>query len=214
MKTVIAILLLPFCYGAAKALFLVLRNRGEGAEMVWVPLSAGAACWLVISLLLPKPLWLYVVGHELTHVLWTWAFGGRVKRFHANSQGGHVIVTKANFLVTLAPYFFPFYAVVVLLVFVVGDSIWHWTAYLVWFHLLLGAAYAFHVRLTWHALQTRQTDIAAQGYLFSGMIILLGNIGVLLIALPVFTVDVDLMTVLEWCLQGTIEVFVFFGGLI
>jgi len=32
-----------------------------------VPLLAGAACWVVIFLLLPKPMWIYVFGHELTH---------------------------------------------------------------------------------------------------------------------------------------------------
>jgi hypothetical protein len=213
VKTVVAVLLLPCCIGATKALFLVLRNAGERADTVCVPLAAGAACWLVIYLLLPKPMWMYVVGHELTHVIWTWAFGGRVKRFRASSHGGHVIVTKTNFFITLAPYFFPLYVVLVVLVFVVGDSIWHWTAHLAWFHLLLGAAYAFHVTLTWHALQTRQTDIADQGYLFSGVIILLGNIGVLLVGLPALTAKVDLMTVLGWCLKGTVEAFTFLGGL-
>jgi len=219
-KTVIAVLLLPCCVGAIKALILAFQVTGERADtgadilIVCVPLAAGAACWWVIYLLLPRPLWLYVVGHELTHVIWTWAFGGRVKRFRASSQGGHVIVTRTNFLITLAPYFFPLYVVIVVIVFVVGSALWPWTAYLVWFHLLLGAAYAFHVTLTWHALQTHQTDIADQGYLFSGVIILLGNVGVLLIGLPALTAKVDLMTVLGWCLKGTAEVFTFLGRLI
>ena len=212
-KTVIAILLLPLCYGAGQALLLALRSGGEGAGSVWVPLAAGAACWLVIYLLLPKPLWLYVFGHELTHVIWTWAFGGRVKRFRASSRGGHVIVTKVNFLITLAPYFFPLYAVLVGLAFMLGDAIWGWRAYRVWYHLLLGAAYAFHVTLTCHALQTRQTDVADQGLLFSGVIMVLGNLGVLVLALPALIAEVDLVTVLGGCLKGTVEAFTFLGGL-
>ena len=54
-------------------------------------------------------MWIYVVGHELTHVVWSWLFGGKVKKFRASSSGGEVVVTKSNFLVALAPYFFPLY---------------------------------------------------------------------------------------------------------
>src|SRR6266550_7896202 len=179
-KTIVAILLLPFCVGAVKALWRVLRATGK-ADTFWVAMLAGAACWTVIFLLLPKPMRVYVFGHELTHAVWTWVFGGRVKNFKSSSKGGHVIVTRSNFIVTLAPYFFPLYVVLVVLCFVLGHLLWGWTRYLVWFHLLVGAAYAFHITLTWHILQTRQTDITSQGYLFSGVIIFLGNITVLLV---------------------------------
>jgi hypothetical protein len=207
VKTVVAVLLLPVCSGAAQALFRVLGQTSR--EVVWVPLAAGAACWWAIYLLLPKPAWLYVVGHELTHALWTWAFGGRVKRFRANARGGEVVVSKTNFLIALAPYFFPFYAAVVVLVFATGNALWDWTTYRIWYHLLLGAAYAFHVTLTWHTLRSEQTDITSQGYLFSGVVILLGNIGVLLIGLPVLVAEVGLSTVLRWCVEGTVATLAF-----
>jgi len=54
-KTIIAILLLPVCAGATAALLMVLRASGS-ADTTWVPALAGAACWLVIYLLLPKPM--------------------------------------------------------------------------------------------------------------------------------------------------------------
>jgi len=44
IKFIFAVLLLPVCGGAARALWLVLRASG-GADVVWVPLLAGAACW-------------------------------------------------------------------------------------------------------------------------------------------------------------------------
>ena len=183
IKFIIDILLLPVCAGAAKALWMVLR-AGHGADTVWVPLLGGAACWLVIFLLLPKPLWIYVLGHELTHAVWTWLFGGTVKRMKITSSGGHVIISKTNFLIALAPYFFPLYAVIVILVFAIGHLIWNWHNCLVYFHLLVGAAYAFHVTLTVHALQTRQSDITSQGCLFSAVVIFLGNVCVLLFGIP------------------------------
>jgi hypothetical protein len=59
-------------------------------------------------------------------------------------------------MIALAPYFFPFYAVLVVGAFVAGRLFWNWQPYTVWFHLLLGAAYAFHLlaaRVTvWMAL--------------------------------------------------------------
>lgn len=202
IKTIIAILLLPLCVGVAIAFWRVLQASGN-AETVWVMLAAGAACWLVIYAMLPRPMWVYVVGHELTHALWTWLFGGSVKKFKATSSGGHVIITKTNFLITLAPYFFPFYAAGVVLVFALGHLIWDWSRYQMWFHLLLGAAYAFHVTLTIDVLRTKQSDITQEGYLFSAVIIYLGNIGVLLIGVPLLTGKGNLVTALNWCWQDT-----------
>lgn len=206
IKFIIAILLLPVCAGAAKALWRVLL-ASYGADTVWVPLLAGAACWLVVLILLPKPMWIYVFGHELTHALWTWLFGGRVKKFKATSEGGHVVTSKTNFLIVLAPYFFPLYAALVVLVFAVGHLIWDWRGYLVWFHLTFGAAYAFHVTLTWHALKTRQTDITSQGYLFSAVIIFLGNTSVLLFGVSLLTAKVNCLNALSWWLESTGGIF-------
>lgn len=202
IKFVFAILLLPACAGAAMALGQVLRASGA-ADAVWVPLLAGAACWFVIFLLLPKPMWLYVFGHELTHVLWTWIFGGQVKKMKVSSEGGHVVLSKTNFVIALAPYFFPFYAALVIATFAVGRWFWNWADYLVWFHLAVGAAYAFHVTLTCQALKTRQTDITSQGWLFSAVIIFLGNCGVLLLGLPLLTAQAGLVDALAWWLEDT-----------
>ena len=206
IKFIIAILLLPVCAGAAMALWRVL-SAGYGADTVWVPLLAGVACWLVIFLLLPKPMWIYVFGHELTHALWAWLFGGRVKKMKVTSDGGHVVISKTNFLIALAPYFFPLYVVMVVVGFGIGRLIWDWRSDLVWFHLMLGAAYGFHVSLTVHALKTRQTDITSQGYVFSAVVIFLGNAGVLLFGVPLLTAKVRLLDALGWWLEGTGKMF-------
>lgn len=199
---IIAILLLPVCAGAASALWMVLQATGS-EDTTWVPALAGAACWVVIYLLLPKPMLVYVFGHELTHALWTWLFGGRVKKFKASARGGHVIVTRNNFLIALAPYFFPFYAVLVMAAFWAGHWFWNWRHYLVWFHLALGAAYAFHITLTWHILKHSQTDISEQGYLFSSAIIFLGNIAALLVGIPLLAANLSVSMAFQWWFKGT-----------
>ncbi len=205
-KTIFALLLLPLCAGAGWALWLVLSELGTvDKSRIWVAIAAGAGCWLAIYLLLPKPMWAYVLGHELTHALWTWAMGGRVKKFRASANGGQVVVTKSNFLIALAPYFFPFYAVLVLAVFAVGRMIWGWREYEVWFHLLLGATYAFHLTLTWHILKGNQSDISDQGYLFSAVVIFLGNVMVLLLLIPLLTGVIPLGQAFSWWAGCTIE---------
>jgi hypothetical protein len=205
LKFFIAILLLPVCAGAAMALMAILRACG-GADVTWIPFLAGAACWCVIFFLLPKPMWIYVFGHELTHALWAWLFGGKVKKMKVTSSGGHVIVTKTNFLITLAPYFFPLYAVIVIAIFATGHWIWGWHKFLVYFDLLLGAAYAFHVTLTFHTLQTQQSDITSQGYLFSAVIIFLGNACILLFGIPLLAQNATLSEALRLWLNNTVTV--------
>ena len=180
-------------------LLKVLHESGS-VDTTWIPLLAGALCWIVVFCLLPKPMWIYVFGHELTHALWTWLFGGEVKKMKVTSSGGHVVISKTNFVIALAPYFFPLYVVLVVGVFALGNLIWNWHSYLVWFHLCIGAAYAFHVTLTFHVLQTRQSDITGQGYLFSGVVIFLGNICVLLFGIPLLTRSPGIFNIFSlWC---------------
>ena len=202
IKFIIAVLLLPVCAGAAQALWFVLRACG-GADTTWVPLLGGAACWIVIFIFLPKPMWIYVLGHEFTHALWTWLFGGEVKKMKVSSKGGHVIISKTNFFIALAPYFFPLYAVIVIGVFALGNLIWGWRDYLAFFHLFVGAAYAFHVTLTFHTLKTRQSDITSQGYLFSAVVIFLGNVLMLLLGIPLLTARVGMLKALGWWAEST-----------
>lgn len=146
---------------------------------MWIPLLCGGGCWLVIFLCLPQSTWLYVVGHELTHVVWSWGFGGKLKKFKASSKGGYVIITKSNSLIALAPYFFPLYAMIVVAIFAPLNAFWPQPQLVPVFHLLLGTTYAFHVTWTWEVIRTEQSDIINQGYVFSAAVIALGNLFIL-----------------------------------
>jgi len=213
VKMIIAILLLPICIGAGQALWMVIQQSGS-ADATWVPLLSGAGCWVVIYLLLPKPMWIYVLGHELTHAVWAWLFGGEVKKIKVTSSGGHVHLTKSNFLIALAPYFFPLYAVIVIIVFGTGHLIWNWHQYLAWFDLFLGAAYAFHISLTAHVLKTQQSDVTDQGYLFSAVVIFLGKIIILLVGIPMLAAKVSVSSAFEWWYASTRELIRHIGQLI
>jgi hypothetical protein len=206
LKFIVALFLLPFCAGAAHALARLLSYTGR-AESIWIALLAGVGCWIAILLLLPKPMRVYVFGHELTHALWTWLFGGRIRKFKAGAHGGYVITTKSNFLIALAPYFFPVYVALVLAIFAIGHLIWNFSPYLVFCHLLIGMAYAFHITLTFHILKTRQSDITGQGYLFSAVVIFLGNVAVLLLGIPLLTAEVSIGESLTWWWKDSLVIF-------
>jgi hypothetical protein len=69
------------------------------------------------------------------------------------------------------------------------------------------------VTLTAHILRHRQSDLAQHGYLFSAVIIFLGNMMVLLAGVPVLTTRVSVLTAFGWWLGSTGEVLRRLGGL-
>lgn len=211
LKLLAGLALIPVCLGGLRAVLRVIQFSSD-AETIAVALIGGAACWLVVFFLLPKPMWVYVLGHELTHAVWTWLFGGRVKKLKVRSKGGHVIISKTNFLIALAPYFFPLYALLVVVVYLIGHLLFNWHPYRVWFHFLLGAAYSFHLTLTFYVLRTRQSDITDHGYLFSGVIILLGNLTVLMLGLPLLTGSIPLARAAGWWMADTGRILVRLGN--
>ena len=200
LRSLVALALLPLVVGGGWAV-LDLLWRSRRADDFWLALGGGVGVWLLIYTFLPKPLWLYVTGHELTHALWAILFGGRVKSFRATSKGGSVVVTKSNILVVLAPYFFPFYAILWLVLWALAHRFFPGLSRAL-LDFGLGATYGFHVTLTFHILKTRQTDITSQGRLLSAMVILIGNFLILLLALPTLTGTVHLTDALwHWADQ-------------
>ena len=186
----------------------------EFQGVVMVPLVAGIACMGALYRWLPRPMWVYVLGHEFTHALATMACGGRVKGMKVTGEGGHVYVTKDNFFVTLAPYFVPLYAVLVFALFALGRMFWGWNTPWAWgvFYWALGLAYAFHVLLTVEILRTRQPDITSQGRCFSGVIILLGNTLILMAGWSLVMGEPGLMEVGREVASGVGRTFQDMGG--
>lgn len=173
-KVLIGIALLPFCIGFAWQLAVTLVNITY-RPLVPYWFAGGFLSYLGVHFIFKKPILSYVVGHELTHAFFAVLFGGSVKAFHASERGGQVQITKSNVIITLAPYFFPLYTVLSLAA--------YWLARAAgapllepWFVLIAGAAFAFHIILTFIFLQTDQNDIAEHGAFFSYPLIFLFNV--------------------------------------
>ena len=166
--------LVPFCIGYAWEL------SSAAVTVAWEPLVpywfvGGFLGYLVVHFLFRKPILAYVVGHELTHALFALLFGGSVRSFKASERGGQVEITKSNFIITLAPYFFPLYTVLALIAVRIARAA-DAPSWEPWLVLLAGATFAFHIVLTFLFLRTDQNDIAEHGAFFSYPLIFLFNV--------------------------------------
>src|SRR5512146_2599417 len=114
VKILLGLALVPACLGFTRQLGATVFSVAYKPDAPYVFL-AGGLVYLTVHLLFRKPIFTYVIGHELTHALFAMLFGGSVKSLSAGERGGRVTVTKSNFMITLAPYFFPLYTVLALL---------------------------------------------------------------------------------------------------
>ncbi len=195
LKNVTGFFLLPVVWIFTKTFFNVFSKAGHDSEF-WMSeefwfFALGAALWTlwffgsIWALGQPRPLRAYVFGHELTHAIWVWLWGGRVSRMEVSREGGFIITDTHNFWIALAPYFYPLYSLVVVLGFGIAslfvditrveDTLLFMTP-LQWLFLLLGATWAFHLSFTIWMIPKGQTDLTYHGTFFSLVIIYLMNL--------------------------------------
>ena len=180
LKFLLGLLLLPLCWAATSALVHVVAGLTRhglthlAIETWW--LLGGFGLWLFLFVALPRPFRTYVLAHELTHAFWAWIMGAKVSGLRVAKHGGSVRVSKTNVLITLAPYFFPFYTVCVLILYGVLNWRYDMTTYTPLWLAAIGFTWSFHLTFTLAVLMERQPDIEEHGRLFSYAFIYLLNI--------------------------------------
>jgi hypothetical protein len=141
-----------------------------------LPFLGGAGLYLLVWLWIIRR-WrttlLSTVEHEVTHALFAIMTLHRVVELKATwSCGGHVrIIGQGNWLITVAPYFFPTVCFVLIPVFQllpffppnIADAI-------------VGAAFVYHITSTMRETHGEQTDLKLVGYLFSTMFLPTANL--------------------------------------
>jgi hypothetical protein len=187
VKFVFAIFLLPICVVLSQTFFTAfaratVTQRLWAGEEFWF-FSLGGLLWLIAFFGLPRPILIYVFGHELTHALWVWLMGGRVSRFRVGPDGGHVVTTKANFWIALAPYFFPLYSILAIAIYGVLSLFVNVQPYGRLLYAVIGATWAFHFTFTCWMIPKNQTDLSDQGTFFSLVVIYLMNLVLLSVML-------------------------------
>jgi hypothetical protein len=194
VKFVIAIFLLPLCAILTQTFFTVfaratVTHRLWAAEEFWF-FSLGAVLWLIAFFGLPRPMLVYVFGHELTHALWVWIMGGRVTRFRVGREGGHIVTDRNNFWIALAPYFFPLYSLLVIGVYGALGLFFDVQPYGRLLYALIGVTWAFHFTFTCWMIPKKQTDLTDQGTFFSLVVIYLMNLLLLSVMLALASSEV------------------------
>jgi hypothetical protein len=187
VKFVVAIFLLPVCAILTQTFFTVfaratVTQRLWTAEEFWF-FSLGAVLWLIAFFGLPRPMLVYVFGHELTHALWVLLMGGRVSRFRVGREGGHIVTDRNNFWIALAPYFFPLYSLIVIAGYGVLGLFFNVQPYGRLLYALIGATWAFHFTFTCWMIPKKQTDLTDNGTFFSLVVIYLMNLALLSVML-------------------------------
>src|SRR5438445_3626263 len=187
LRVVVAIFLLPACAVLTETFFTVFA-RATFAERLWAGqefwfFSLGALLWLIAFVGLPRPILLYVFGHELTHAIWVWLMGGRVSRFRVGRDGGHVVTNRTNFWIALAPYFFPLYSILAIAIYGVLSIFYNVQPYGRLLYAVIGATWAFHLTFTCWMIPKNQTDLRDHGTFFSLVVIYLLNLTLLSVML-------------------------------
>jgi hypothetical protein len=187
VKSVIALFLLPLCAILTQTFFTVF-TRATVTQRLWAGeefwfFSLGAVLWLIAFFGLPRPMVIYVFGHELTHALWVVLMGGRVSRFRVARDGGHIVTDRNNFWIALAPYFFPLYSLIVIGAYGLLGLFFNAQPYGRLLYGLIGATWAFHLTFTCWMIPKKQTDLTDHGTFFSLVVIYLMNLALLSVML-------------------------------
>lgn len=209
IKRAVGILLLPACLVTTLAFFDTFTataiDHGFWRSQEFWFFALGVVLWLIWFWGLPRPMTLYVLGHELTHAFFILLCGGRIEEFRIGSDGGHVVTNRNNVLISLSPYFVPFYSIVVIAGFVVAGQFTDLTRVhdgavygiadfkLSWLLFgLIGLTWGFHLTFTVWMIGKDQPDLRENGVFFSLVLIFLANLlaitGGLVVASPDATV--------------------------
>jgi len=183
----LALLLLPLCGVTSWTFFTqfssaTLDHAFWRSSEFWYFATGGLLMggWFVSGLLWNGFLYLYVLGHELTHILFIWLFRGRVSDWGVSVDGGYVTTDKSNIVIALAPYFVPLWAALVVGGFAVtGVFVELPPAAMKTLFGLLGFFWAFHLLWTLWMIPRDQPDLRENGTFLSLTIIYLANLLVL-----------------------------------
>ena len=190
LRLLVGIALLPLCWSLMRVLMdaTVVAAGAEGvASVESLSLLGGIAAFVLSWMTISHPVKTYVLGHELTHALWGLLFGARPSDVRFGENGGSVRLSKSNVLITLAPYFFPFYTFVVIVAALITYAFMRPLPCLPLWLFMIGFTWAFHVLFTLETLTQRQPDVTLYGRVFSWAFIFIVNMLIVLVWLATMT---------------------------
>lgn len=192
------ILLLPLCITMVFALARQLWHSSAVVNNIefWLSVPVWYAvmgAMLFVALILAGLMqtgliYVYVLGHELTHAIVAKCSGGKVSTFRITAEGGYVESDKDSVLIALSPYFVPLWMLCWMLVLWLLNLAFPFEEYPAWFAAGFGFWWFFHLYWTIWVIPREQPDMIEKGLLFSLLIVFAVNILILLVVLICFGV--------------------------
>ena len=189
-------LLLPLSVLLIYALLLHLYRAGDtvGQRDFWlsVPvwyslLGAGSFISLIVArIATPILVYIYVLGHELTHALAAIICMGRVQTLRIGLDGGYVETDTDNLFIALSPYFVPLWMGCWMLTLWCSNLACPFPEWEAWFYAGCGFWWSFHLYWTAWVIPREQPDMLENGLLFSLLLVMILNVGILLAVLYCF----------------------------
>ncbi len=202
----LALLMLPFCF---VTIITMVQVSGEGSMLKYMWYSTEFICfiagvgsmisWFLAGILNDRLLYLYVLGHEMTHAAFVYACGGRISDIHFSTEGGYIMTNKSNILIALSPYFIPFWSAVLISLHTLVGLVWDIPAGDLLLFGLLGFTWTFHIIWTVWMIPKDQPDLKEHGTFLSLMIIIFANLVLLSVMICASSKEVKLSGfVFDW----------------
>jgi hypothetical protein len=155
--------------------------------------SAGFICFIFIFIVFGAPVKSYVLEHELSHLLFAFLSGTKIKSISLKNRDAFVKTERVNLFIALAPYSVPLYTVLIVLLYkIVG--IFTVSALLdKLLYFLFGTTFSFHLVATFHYLQLDQPDVRRYGYFSSLILIITWSIIIISIIFALMFKDIQLL---------------------
>ena len=194
----VTVLMLP---NSTSALLGLMKQIGQHPKPI-LPLLSGLGVYTILWwLLFRRPIFgsfLSTLEHELTHALFALATFHEVTGLRATwRRGGHVRCSgPGNWLITIAPYFFPTICVAILVL-----SVFLPANLLTPIGTLMGVGIGYHLTSTYRETHAGQSDLRRVGWLFSVLFLPTANI-------------ITFGTLLSFCYGGTPLMRAFFEAIL
>jgi hypothetical protein len=177
--------------------------------------SSGFMIFVVIFFLFGPPVKSYILEHELSHVLFAFISGVKIKSMSIKKNEGFIRTEKINIVIALAPYSFPLYTIALTLIYKILKLFFMSPILSGIFYFLMGITLSFHVIATIHYVQIDQPDMKRYGYFSSLVFIFTWSLIVTALTLALMFEDVEVIEYFTKVSTHTYQfyerVFSFFG---
>lgn len=142
---------------------------------------AGAAFYIVTALVSGYGIRssMQIISHELTHSVFAYLtchWVGKIRLNPDESGGSMTLKGRGNWLISLSPYFFPLFTFLYMLLMPALLNTFDGMAEKLLIYAIFGYFAAYYWTTVLSQVHSQQTDIINEGFIFSGIVIIGGNL--------------------------------------